>query len=148
MLAAHPVSLVPGKERAVSENYARRRFETLPGKLDEGFENSRPMIFRGDCEVDEYDGVAGVRVCAPCTVCSQFMERGWNLEWIASNIKPYCFKNSCDRVVDVSSRHVTAGIRDSLAPRMHISRGEPFPVFLENAHTGFTLDNLLAATKC
>src|SRR5215510_8750325 len=106
------------------------------------------MVCRSCCEVDEHYCVTGVAMIAPGAVRCKRLESGWNLLWIPADIEPDRFKNSCNGIVYVSSYHVTARIRDSLAPFRDISRSKPFPVRLENVHTGFTLVDLVAATEC
>src|SRR5262245_40028469 len=104
------------------------------------------MVRRSYREIDKHYCVTGVPVVTPCAVCCKRLESGWNFLGIPSDIQPHRFKNSCNRIAYVSSHHVTARIRDSLAPFTDISRSKPFPVRLENAHTSFALVDRVSAT--
>src|SRR5262245_23478036 len=106
------------------------------------------MVRRSDCKIDEYDRVSGVPVGTPRTICRQLLERGRNLVRISSDIELHRFKNSRNHIANISSHHVTARIRDSLAPLTDVFRSKPFPVPLENAHTSLALVDFFAVTKC
>ena len=148
MLLDYPIPPVSEKERTVSKNETRRRFETPSGVVCHSLEKPHSMVCRSYCEVDEYYRVTGIPVCTPRAIRRQVLKRGWNLVWIPADIEPYRFKNSCNHIVYISSHHVSAGICNSLTPFPGIPRSKPFPVLLENAYTSFTLIDLVAATKC
>src|SRR6266699_1816747 len=147
MFLDHPIPPVSEKERAVSENSTRRRFETPSGVPCQSLEKPHSMVQRSYCEIDKHHRVARVRVATPRTICRQLLERGRNFVGISSDVELHRFQNSGNRIAHVSSHDVTTRIRDSLAPLADISRSKRFPVLLENAYTSFTLVDLFSLTK-
>src|SRR5262245_40972752 len=122
MLLDHRIPLHREKERTIGKNQARLRFEARPGVLCQSPEQPRAMIRRGYCEVDEHDGIARVLVSTPGTTPGQLLERGRNSVWISFDVEPNCFQDSGNDIPNISGHHVSAGVRDSLAPLRNIFR--------------------------
>src|SRR5262245_52418873 len=105
------------------------------------------MVCRSYGQIDEHYGVARFPVGRPGAICGQLLERGGNLVWISSDIEPHGLKDSYNHIAHVSSHHITARIRDSLAPLTHIFGSKPFPVCLKNTHTSFALVDFFAVPE-
>src|SRR5262245_36470967 len=108
MLVDYPILLVSEKERTVCQNYTRRRFEGSSGVQGEILKKTRSVVVGSYRKVDKQDRVTRIPVGSPRTICRKFLERGWNLVWIASEIESDRFKNSSDCIADICSHHITA----------------------------------------
>src|SRR5262245_41946269 len=148
MLLDYRIPLPREKERAISENHTRLRFEAHPSVLCQSTEQPHAMVCGRYCEIDEHDRVARVLMSTPRTIPGQLLERGWNSVWISFDVEPNSFQDSGNNIVDISSHHISAGVCDSLVPLRDIFRSKFFPVLLENSYTSFPLVDLFAPAKC
>src|SRR5262245_32985920 len=108
MLLDHRIPLPREKERAISENHTRRRFEAHSSVLGQSTEQPHAMVCGRYCEINEHDRVARVLMSIPRTIPSQLLECGWNSVWISFDVEPNCFQDSGNNVVDVCSHDISA----------------------------------------
>src|SRR5215510_12776549 len=128
MLLDHRIPVSGEKQRTVSENQTRRRFEIPSGVLCHRCEETRTAKGGSDREIDEHDGVATVLVSAPRSIARQLLKRGGNLVWISVDVESNAFQNSGNDIANICGHYVAARGCDSFVELTHIFRSEFFPV--------------------